>query len=191
MTKLAFDTNALVYLFGFGHDASMTSSVNGDRKEWLAAIHNARSQDVTLFIPTPALAEFFGCKRVNEEQCQVMERHLRDYFSFAPFSARSADLLAKSWRGGAYPSSQTNDRLQRNEIRFDQLVMSIALEHNATHLITHDRALRRHVAASGFQLTTWSLNELADHYKGKQADIFSFQQIAPTAAPATPRKKQR
>jgi hypothetical protein len=58
MMKIAFDTNALIQLFrfGFGVDATPTQS-----DEWMGAIHNARDQDDALLIPTPALAEFFGC----------------------------------------------------------------------------------------------------------------------------------
>lgn len=190
MTKIAFDTNALIYLFGFGEDPALAGSGNKARKQWMGALHNARDASVSLIVPTPSLAEFFGCKRVNEDQCQLMEENLRNYFSFVPFTHRTADILARSWRDN-HPANHTRDRLARNEIQFDQMVASIALENNATHLVTHDKRLRKQVESSGHSLAVWSLDDLADHFKGPQADLFAFHEAPPSAPPAKPKRKKR
>jgi hypothetical protein bpseu9_40260 len=155
---VALDCNALIAWSGSDNDS-------------VARIeHLCSGKNVSIIVPTPALAEFL-VRADQELESWIVDAERSKSFRIIPFDKRCAWECAIMGRNGLSKKKAAGNPYQK--VKIDRQICAIAKTHSASVLLTNDKGLKSIAQSNGLNAVSIEELELPEHARQIQIDFKS------------------
>jgi predicted nucleic acid-binding protein len=184
--RVVFDAS---FLAALTDEATPVRAVTGgtpaDTRDRLAyLIERLDDGGADVVIPTPALAEVLSVA-TRDPSAALATLDAQARFRVVPFDQRAATECGIRIREGL--RGRNVGQKTRPAVKFDAMILAVALVEQATVIYSDDDALRRHAKAAG--LEAFGFDELTARPTPPQGDLLPDAPIA--KVPRGPRPKQK